>query len=85
MGAVAGGIREVVGQLGGGTASAVAGDAVGHDGLASALEEFGGRWEPGLRCLVEDGNRFAGGLAECVAAYGGVEQKIVDSLRGPGS
>ena len=74
------GIRQAVGQVASRGGGAAPGAAVGHDGLAAALEQFGGRWQQGVGILTADGARYADGLTESARAYQEVEQRITDAL-----
>lgn len=75
------GIDALVGELGTQTTAGRAGagrgvadleldpDQFGHDELAAAFATFCGRWEWGVRALVQSGTEMAEGLRESLQAY----------------
>jgi hypothetical protein len=44
-------------------------EALAHDGLADALEEFAERWERGIEVLRADGEQFGTRIADTADAY----------------
>lgn len=54
---------------------------VGHAGLTSAFRGFTGRWEWGVRSLVQDGNEIAGRLGLSAGAYWQSDQKAIGSIK----
>jgi hypothetical protein len=80
-------IAQAVTQHGVTTAAPVTpgGAEVGHDGLASALESFGARWQPGVQLLAQQSQQFADGLGQSVSAYQEIEQQVAHMLGGTGA
>jgi hypothetical protein len=60
---------------------ALSGLQVGDAGLQAAFGEFCGRWEWGVRALVQDGNQIAQRLGLTAGAYSNAEQKVIDSIK----
>jgi hypothetical protein len=54
---------------------------VGYSGLTSAFSDFTGRWQWGVRSLVQDGNQIAQRLSLNAGAYYQADQKVVGSLK----
>lgn len=51
------------------------GDAVVHEGLRSALDEFGDRWSRGLNALQSDVREIGARLAETATSYQAADQE----------
>ncbi len=51
-------------------------DEFGHDELAAAFATFCGRWEWGVRALVQSGTELADGLRESLRAYQDAEGEV---------
>jgi hypothetical protein len=54
---------------------------VGHPQLQSALAGFFGRWQWGVRTLVQDGNEFAQRLGLAAGAYHDAEQTVTAAAK----
>jgi hypothetical protein len=54
---------------------------LGHPGLTSAFRGFTGRWQWGVRSLVQDGNQIAQRLGLSAGAYYQADQKVIGSLK----
>jgi hypothetical protein len=54
---------------------------VGHAGLQEALDTFAGRWEWGVRTLVEDGQQYAIRLGLSAGAYTHLEEYVSDTFK----
>lgn len=54
---------------------------LGHPGLTSAFRGFTGRWQWGVRSLVQDGNQIAQRLGLNAGAYYQADQKVIGSLK----
>ncbi|MGJ7907640.1 hypothetical protein ACOQFL_14315 [Actinopolyspora sp. H202] len=55
---------------------------VGHEGLGEALRTFGGKWQWGLRHLVDDGAGAAEALGDTRSTYEKVEDAVNGTLKG---
>ncbi|MFW6772948.1 hypothetical protein ACOACO_01595 [Nocardioides sp. CPCC 205120] len=49
-------------------------DAIGHDGLWDAVDEFKGRWEEGMNNLCQDVEEMAGRLGKITMNYAEADQ-----------
>jgi hypothetical protein len=54
---------------------------LGHAGLTNAFRNFTGRWQWGVRSLVQDGNQIAQRLGLNAGAYWQAEQKVIGSVK----
>lgn len=54
---------------------------LGHMGLTNAFRGFTGRWQWGVRSLVQDGNQIAQRLNLNAGAYYQAEQKVIGSVK----
>jgi hypothetical protein len=54
---------------------------LGHSGLTSAFRGFTGRWQWGVRSLVQDGNQISQRLGLNAGAYYQADQKVIGSLK----
>lgn len=52
----------------------------GHDGLASAFESFGERWQIGVEALLDDAETIADGLDLVVISYANTDKENARAL-----
>ena len=56
-------------------------DQYGHDGVHSALKDFGDRWQRGVESLLQDADALSDGLQAAITSYAQTDEKFSESLR----